>query len=29
VVVDSVRSLKSPIRTDFGRMKPKWFIEVE
>jgi hypothetical protein len=29
VVIDSARSLKSPIRTDFGRMKPKWFIEVE
>lgn len=29
VVIDSARRLKSPIRTDFGRMKPKWFIEVK
>lgn len=28
VVIDSARRLKSPIRTDFGRMKPKWFLEV-
>ena len=27
-VLDSKRSLKSNIRTDFGRMKPKWYIEV-
>jgi hypothetical protein len=29
IVIDSAQRLKSPIRTDFGRMKPKWFIEVE
>jgi hypothetical protein len=29
VVMDSAKRLKSPIRTDFGRMKPKWFIEVK
>ncbi|WP_284451443.1 hypothetical protein [Methylophaga thalassica] len=29
IVIDSAKRLKSPIRTDFGRMKPKWFIEVE
>ncbi len=29
VVIDSAKRLKSPIRTDFGRMKPKWFIEVK
>jgi hypothetical protein len=28
VVLDSKRSLKSHRRTDFGRMKPKWFIPV-
>jgi hypothetical protein len=27
-VLDSKKSLKSNIRTDFGRMKPKWYIEV-
>ena len=27
-VLDSKKSLKSNSRTDFGRMKPKWFIEV-
>lgn len=27
-VLDSKRSLKSNIRTDFGRMRPKWYIEV-
>ncbi len=27
-VLDSRKSLKSNIRTDFGRMKPKWYIEV-
>jgi ABC-type bacteriocin/lantibiotic exporter with double-glycine peptidase domain len=27
-VLDSKKSLKSNLRTDFGRMKPKWFIEI-
>lgn len=27
-VMDSKKSLKKNIRTDFGRMKPKWYIEV-
>ena len=27
-VLDSNRSLRSHIRTDFGRMDPKWYIEV-
>lgn len=27
-VLDSKKALKSNIRTDFGRMKPKWFIAV-
>lgn len=27
-VIDSKKKLKNNIRTDFGRMKPKWFIEV-
>jgi hypothetical protein len=27
-VLDSKRSLKRHVRTDFGRMKPKWYIEV-
>ncbi len=27
-VLDSRQALKFNIRTDFGRMKPKWFIEV-
>ena len=27
-VLDSNSSLKSNIRTDFGRMRPKWYIEV-
>ena len=27
-VLDSKKALKSNIRTDFGRMKPKWFITV-
>ena len=27
-VLDSKKSLKNNIRTDFGRMNPKWFIEV-
>jgi hypothetical protein len=27
-VLDSKKSLKTNIRTDFGRMKPKWYIEV-
>ena len=26
-VLDSKRELQSQIRTDFGRMKPKWFLE--
>jgi hypothetical protein len=28
VVLDSAASLKRHARTDFGRMKPKWFIAV-
>ncbi len=28
-VLDSNKSLKSNIRSDFGRMKPKWYIEVK
>ncbi len=28
-VLDSKKALKSHIRTDFGRIKPKWFIEVK
>ncbi|OOZ37815.1 hypothetical protein [Solemya velesiana gill symbiont] len=28
-VLDSKATLKNKVRTDFGRMKPKWFIEVE
>lgn len=27
-VLDSKKSLKKNIRTDFGRIKPKWYIEV-
>lgn len=27
-VLDSKKALKSNIRTDFGRMKPKWHIKV-
>jgi len=27
-VLDSKKALKSSVRTDFGRMKPKWYIEV-
>ena len=27
-VLDSKKTLKSNIRTDFGRIKPKWYIEV-
>jgi ABC-type bacteriocin/lantibiotic exporter with double-glycine peptidase domain len=27
-VLDSKQALKHHIRTDFGRMKPKWYIEV-
>ena len=27
-VLDSKKALKNHIRTDFGRIKPKWFIEV-
>jgi len=27
-VLDSKKSLKSNVRTDFGRMKPKWYIKV-
>lgn len=28
VVLDSKRELRNHVRTDFGRMKPKWFIPV-
>lgn len=28
-VLDSKKSLKKHVRTDFGRIKPKWYIEVE
>lgn len=28
VVFDSKRALRRHVRTDFGRMKPKWFISV-
>lgn len=28
VVLDSKRALRRHMRTDFGRMKPKWFISV-
>jgi len=28
-VLDSKKTLKTNIRKDFGRMKPKWFIEVK
>lgn len=28
MVLDSKKALKTNIRTDFGRIKPKWFIEV-
>ena len=27
-VLDSKKALKNNIRTDFGRIKPKWFIEI-
>jgi hypothetical protein len=27
-VLDSKKSLKNNIRTDFGRMRPRWYIEV-
>lgn len=27
-VMDPKKALKSNIRTDFGRMKPKWYIEI-
>lgn len=27
-VLDSKKGLKNNVRTDFGRMKPKWYIEV-
>ncbi len=27
-VLDSKKALKTNVRTDFGRIKPKWFIEV-
>ena len=27
-VLDSKKSLKRHVRTDFGRMKPKWFLEI-
>jgi hypothetical protein len=29
VVLDSNRALRTQIRTDFGRMNPKWFIGIE
>jgi len=29
VVLDSKCALRRPVRTDFGRMKPKWWIGVE
>ena len=29
VVLDPKRALRTQIRTDFGRMKPKWFIGIE
>jgi ABC-type bacteriocin/lantibiotic exporter with double-glycine peptidase domain len=29
VVLDPKRSLKKNVRTDFGRMKPKWFITID
>jgi hypothetical protein len=28
VVLDSKRALRHHVRTDFGRMKPKWFIPI-
>lgn len=28
VVLDSKRELRNHVRTDFGRMRPKWFISV-
>ncbi|MCW8825510.1 MAG: hypothetical protein OQK78_03700 [Gammaproteobacteria bacterium] len=28
-VLDSKKSLRSNVRTDFGRIKPKWYIEVK
>ena len=28
-VLDSKRSLNRHVRTDFGRMKPKWFLEIK
>lgn len=28
-ILDSKKSLKTNVRTDFGRIKPKWFIEVD
>ncbi|WHZ29964.1 MAG: hypothetical protein OJF51_004766 [Nitrospira sp.] len=28
-VLDSKRSLQRHVRTDFGRMKPRWFIEIQ
>lgn len=28
VVLDSRKSLKTNVRTDFGRIKPKWYIKV-
>ena len=27
-VLDSKATLKAPVRTDFGRMKPRWFLPV-
>ena len=29
VVLDSKRALRRHVRTDFGRMKPKWYIPVD
>jgi hypothetical protein len=29
VVLDLKPSLKNHVRTDFGRIKPKWFITIE
>ncbi|MFO0731284.1 MAG: hypothetical protein U0361_09885 [Nitrospiraceae bacterium] len=27
-VLDSASSIRRPVRTDFGRMRPKWYIEI-
>ena len=29
IVIDSKRALRKNIRTDFGRMRPKWFIAID